>query len=41
MRREDSANELQADETVYNVWRFMLRFLSPLAILFIFINGLL
>ena len=41
MRREDSANELQADEGVFNAWRFMLRYVSPLAILFIFINGLL
>jgi len=41
MRREDSAGELHTDEKVFNVWRFMLRFLSPLAILFIFINGLL
>ncbi len=27
-------------EMVYNIWRVMLRFVSPLAVLFIFLNGL-
>ncbi|MDK2777762.1 MAG: sodium-dependent transporter [Pseudomonadota bacterium] len=41
MRREDAEGELNvADHRVFTVWRFMLRYLSPLAILLIFVKGL-
>lgn len=41
MRREDVADEVRLkDERVFNVWRFVLRYISPLAIFYIFVKGL-
>jgi NSS family neurotransmitter:Na+ symporter len=38
MRRESSRSELDTDESVYNTWDFLIRFVTPLLVMIVFLN---
>ena len=40
MKKSASHDELAIGETAYNVWRFLVRFVTPVAVTLVFFNAI-
>jgi NSS family neurotransmitter:Na+ symporter len=40
MREASSRDELKTNEVIYTIWRFMLRYITPIAVIIVFLNAI-